>query len=154
MQLYSQTSSARGATLEDTSWALSFILTMQNNRSLFFNGEDYNNSLAAKVALAYTPANSKMADGVWKGAYHNIFGHSGQLSLNKFFWFKHSFYEKEGEWMMKIVATTSLPAADRPNADLPERSTLVPILLSGARLITELMRCLTVSWKGHCTFQF
>ena len=58
---------------------------MQNNRSLFFNGEDYNNSLAAKVALAYTPANSKMADGVWKGAYHNIFGHSGQLSLNKFF---------------------------------------------------------------------
>ena len=27
----------------------------------------------------------KMADGVWKGVYPSFFGHSKQLSLNKFF---------------------------------------------------------------------
>ena len=26
-----------------------------------------------------------MADGVWKGVYPKVFGHSKQLSLNKFF---------------------------------------------------------------------
>ena len=26
-----------------------------------------------------------MADGVWKGVYPSVFGHSKQLSLNKFF---------------------------------------------------------------------
>ena len=26
-----------------------------------------------------------MADGVWKGVYPKVFGHSRQLSLNKFF---------------------------------------------------------------------
>ena len=32
-----------------------------------------------------TPAKSKMADGVWKGVYPQVFGHSKQLLLNKFF---------------------------------------------------------------------
>ena len=34
---------------------------------------------------AAPPAKSKMADGVWKGVYPQIFGHSKQLLLNKFF---------------------------------------------------------------------
>ena len=54
-----------------------------------------NTSLAAKGALAHRlhrlqnpkwpPGGSKMADGVWKGVYPQVFGHSKQLSLNKFF---------------------------------------------------------------------
>ena len=69
-----------------------------------------------------------MVDGVWKG------GHSKQLSLNKFFdpstpsmrkgrdggkkkRKKKGKKKKKKKIRMKIVATTSLPAVDRPNAD-------------------------------------
>ena len=68
-----------------------------------------------------------MADGVWKGVYPYVFGHSKQLSLNKFFDPSTPSMRKgrDGEKKkgggkkrrMKIVATTSLPAVDRPNAD-------------------------------------
>ena len=54
-----------------------------------------NTSLAAKRALAHClqrlqnpkwpPAGPKMANGVWKGVYPWVFGHSKQLSQNKFF---------------------------------------------------------------------
>ena len=59
-----------------------------------------------------------MADGVWKGVYQ-VFGHSKQLSLNKFFdpstpsMRKGRDGEKKGgkrKRLMEIVATTSLPA--------------------------------------------
>ena len=49
-----------------------------------------------------------MADGVWKGVYPKFLGVLKQLSLNKFFDLKI---------MMKIVATTSLPAVDCLNAE-------------------------------------
>ena len=69
-----------------------------------------------------------MADGVWKGAYPSVFGHSKQLSLNKFFDpstpsmrkgrdGEKKTGEKKEKRLMIIVATTSLPAVDRPNAD-------------------------------------
>ena len=68
-----------------------------------------------------------MAEGVWKGVYPKVFGRSKQLLLNKFFdpstpsMRKGRDGEKNGgkkrERRMKIVATTSLPAVDRPNAD-------------------------------------
>ena len=70
-----------------------------------------------------------MADGVWKGVYPKVFGHSKQLSVNKFFdpstpsmrkgrdgGGKKTGKKKEKR-RMKIVATTSLPAVDRLNAD-------------------------------------
>ena len=37
---------------------------------------------------------------------------------------------KKKKRRMKIVATTSLPAVDRPNADRLERRTLVPMFIS------------------------
>ena len=74
-----------------------------------------------------------MADGVWKSVYPQVFGRSKQLSLNKFFDPSTPSMRKgrDGEKKkknggkkrkkkkirMKIVATTSLPAVDRPNAD-------------------------------------
>ena len=79
---------------------------------------------------AAPPAKSKMTDWVLKG-----FGPSKQLSLNKFFdpstpsmrkgrdrekkTGKIFFKKREKKWkrLMIIVATTSLPAVDRPNAD-------------------------------------
>ena len=52
----------------------------------------YNTSLAAPGALAHRlqnpkwpPGCPKMANGVWKGVYPEVFGRSKQLSLNKFF---------------------------------------------------------------------
>ena len=33
----------------------------------------------------WPPGGLKMPDGVWKGVYLKVFGHSTQLSLNKFF---------------------------------------------------------------------
>ena len=72
----------------------------------------------------WLPGGPKMADGVLKGVYQWVFGYSMQLSINK-----HSFYEKKlrrrkngkkmgkKKGLLKIVATTSLPAVDRPNAD-------------------------------------
>ena len=33
----------------------------------------------------WPPGGPKMADGVWKGVYSQVFEHSKQLSLNKFF---------------------------------------------------------------------
>ena len=76
-----------------------------------------------------------MADGVWKGVYPQVFGHSKQLSLNRFFDPSPPSMrkgrdggktgEKNGGKMgekkkrpLKIGANTSLPAVDRPNADL------------------------------------
>ena len=78
-----------------------------------------------------------MADGVWKGVYPD-FGRSKQLSLNKFFdpstpsmrkgcdggktggkngkKKRGGKKKKKRKRRMKIVATTSLPAVDRPNA--------------------------------------
>ena len=35
--------------------------------------------------LKWPPGGPKMADGVWKGVYPYVFGHSKQLMLNKFF---------------------------------------------------------------------
>ena len=73
----------------------------------------------------WPPGGPKMAEGVWKGVYPQVFGYSKQLSLNKFFdpsipsMRKGRDGEKKkggGKWM-KIVATTSLQAVDRPNAD-------------------------------------
>ena len=69
-----------------------------------------------------------MADRVWKGVYPLVFGSSCQLLLNKFFDPSTPSMregcdggEKNGgkkeERLMEIVATTSLPAVDRPNAD-------------------------------------
>ena len=67
-----------------------------------------------------------------------MFGHSKQLSLNKFFdpkepsmrkgrnggekWEKRG--KKKRKILMKIVATTSLPVVDRPNADCPNAACL------------------------------
>ena len=65
-----------------------------------------------------------MAVGVWKGAYIQVFGHSKQLLLSKFFdpstpsMRKGNSGGKERraeKRLMRIVATTSLPAVDRPN---------------------------------------
>ena len=71
-----------------------------------------------------------MADGVSKGAYPYIFGHSGQLSLNKFFEPStpsmrkgrdggeknvEKTEKKKKKRLIKIVATTSLPVVDSPN---------------------------------------
>ena len=75
-----------------------------------------------------------MVDGVWKGVYPSVIGRSKQLSLNKFFDPStpsmrkgrdgekkkkngKKTKKKHGEIRMKIVATTSLPAVDHPNAD-------------------------------------
>ena len=76
-----------------------------------------------------------MADGVWKDVYLYTFWRSKQLSQNKFLIRALLLGEKvateekkmgeNGEKLvggkkkrlMKIVATTSLPAVDRPNAD-------------------------------------
>ena len=73
-----------------------------------------------------------MAVGVWKGVYPQVFGRSKQLSLNKFFdpstpsmkkgcdgengKVKQKTGKKEKRLMI-ILATSSLPAVDRPNAD-------------------------------------
>ena len=76
----------------------------------------------------------KMANGVKKGVYPQVFGHFKQLSLNKFLDPSTPTMrkgrdggngeKKEGKKrgkkrkiLMIIVATTSLPAVDRPNAD-------------------------------------
>ena len=37
------------------------------------------------ATLHRLPVGLKMADGVWKGIYPQVFGHSGQLLQNKFF---------------------------------------------------------------------
>ena len=80
-------------------------------------------SLAVEGALAHSlqrlqnpkwpPGGPKMADGVWKG--------SKQLSLNKFIDPSTSSMRKvdngEKKKMLFLVATTPLPAVDRPNAD-------------------------------------
>ena len=73
-----------------------------------------------------------VADGVWKGVYPWVFGHSKKLSQNKFFDPSTPSMrkgrdggEKNGEGktrknkkrLMITVATTSLPAVDRPNPD-------------------------------------
>ena len=67
-----------------------------------------------------------MADGVWKGVHPYVFGRSKQLSLNKFFDPSTPSMRKvdDGEKNKKkkkrmtfLVATTSLPAVDRPNTD-------------------------------------
>ena len=79
-----------------------------------------NTSLAALGALTHRLQNPKwllggpkMADRIWKGAYPPVFGHSCQLSLNKFF----------------DRSTLSLLPVDRLNADQLERQLLVPIRL-------------------------
>ena len=72
----------------------------------------------------------KWPPGVWKGVYPWVFGRSKQLSQNKFFdpytpSMRKGRDEENGEKtggkiekrLMKIVATTSLPAVDRPNID-------------------------------------
>ena len=68
----------------------------------------------------------KMADGVWKGVFPLVWEHSRQLSLNKFFDRSTPSIRKvddgkrkknEKKRLMRIVATTSLPAVDRPNDD-------------------------------------
>ena len=58
----------------------------------FFEERIYNTSLAAKGAPAHhlqnpkwPPGGPKIADGVWKGVFPQIFGHFKQLSQNKFF---------------------------------------------------------------------
>ena len=67
-----------------------------------------------------------MADRVWKGVYLLVFGPSCKLSQNQFFdpstpsMRKGRDGGKNGKKkkiQMKIVATTSLPAVDHPNAD-------------------------------------
>ena len=70
-----------------------------------------------------------MANEVWKGVYHYFFGHSKQLSLNRFFDLRtpsmrkgcdrETMGKKQGgkEILLIIVATTSLPAVNRPNAE-------------------------------------
>ena len=66
-----------------------------------------------------------MADGIWKGVYPLVFGRAHQLSLNRFFDPSTPSMRKgrdggnggkKKKIRMKIVATTSLPAVDRPNA--------------------------------------
>ena len=47
------------------------------------SGEGGTRSPPAKSKLA--ARGPKMVDGVWKGVYPYVFGHSKQLSLNKFF---------------------------------------------------------------------
>ena len=73
----------------------------------------------------------KMGAGVWKDVYPQVFGHSKQLSLNRFFDTSTPSMRKgcdgggkngkktgkKKKIRMKIVATRSLPAVDRPNAD-------------------------------------
>ena len=59
------------------------------------NDKMFNTSLVAKGALAnslqrlqnpkWPPGGPKMAEGVWKGVYPQVFGYSKQLSQNKFF---------------------------------------------------------------------
>ena len=71
-----------------------------------------------------------MAEGVWKGVYPWVCERSKQLSLNKFFdpstpsmrkgrdgGGKKTGRTGKKKRRMKIVATTSLPAVNRPNAD-------------------------------------
>ena len=71
-----------------------------------------------------------MADRVWKGVYPQVFGHSKQLSKYKFFdpstpsmrkgrdgGEKRENYRGKKKILMEIVATTSLPAVDRLNAN-------------------------------------
>ena len=68
-----------------------------------------------------------MADRVWKGAYPYVFGRSKQLTQNKFFDPSTPSMRKgrarggkkreKRKRTMRIVATTSLPAVDCPNAD-------------------------------------
>ena len=60
-----------------------------------------------------------MAEGVWKGVYPQVFGRSKQLSLKTFFYPRkgRDGGGKNGKRMTKIVATTLLPAVNRPNAD-------------------------------------
>ena len=82
-----------------------------------------------------------MADGVWKwkGVYFYVFGRSPQLLLHKFFDLSTPFMRKGRDGgeeknggnirMMKIVATTSLPAVDRPNADRWNTARLCQFLL-------------------------
>ena len=69
----------------------------------------------------WRPGGPKMADGVWKGVYPYIFGRSKQLSQNKFFDPSTPSMRKgdsgEKKRLMRIVATTSLPAVDHPNAN-------------------------------------
>ena len=72
-----------------------------------------------------------MANKIWKGVYPKVFGHTKQLLLNKFFDPSTPSMRKGCDGrkktgkkrveitkrMVKIVATTSLPAVDHPNAD-------------------------------------
>ena len=51
-----------------------------------------------------------MADGVWKGVNLQVFGHSKQLLLNKFF-------DPSTPSMRKGRDGEKRPAVDRPNAD-------------------------------------
>ena len=65
---------------------------------------------------------SGRVDGVWKGVYLQVVGHSKQLSVNKVATEekrgkKKKTGKKREKRRMTIVATTSLPAVDRPNAD-------------------------------------
>ena len=84
----------------------------------------------------WLPVGPKMADGVWKGVYPKVFGHSKQLSLNKFFdpstpsMRKVDDGEKKEEKriMMIIVATNVI--ATRP----PGRQLLMPIKLKECQL--------------------
>ena len=86
-----------------------------------------NTSLAAKGALAYRlqrrtackiQNGPKIADGVWKCVYSWVFGHSKQLSPNKFFDPSTPSMRKGNSGGKKRrVATTSLPSVDRMNAD-------------------------------------
>ena len=45
----------------------------------------------------WPPGGPKMAEGVWKGVYSKVFGHSKQLSLNKFFDPSTPSMRKEGD---------------------------------------------------------
>ena len=73
-----------------------------------------------------------MADGVWKCVYPQVFGHSKQLSQNKFFdpstpsirkgrdRGKNGKYGEKTGWggeLMKILATTSFASSLPPNDD-------------------------------------
>ena len=73
----------------------------------------------------WLPGGPKIANGVWKGAYPKVFGRSKPLLLNKFFdtstpsMRKGHDEKKTGKKkkrLMIMVATTSLPTVDRPNA--------------------------------------
>ena len=79
-----------------------------------------------------------MADGVWKGVYPRMFGHSKQFSLNKFFDPSTPSMRKgrdggemgkKGKRLMIIVATTPLPAVNRPNADRWNAASIDPTTL-------------------------